>query len=115
MRRAVAVSLLLLVLLAGCASVMQMFQKDPAKVSLYTLKENFLEVRKAEIRGYQASTVSQAQHEEWLQLDEDFTLAYKTANNLRKNGVTSGPAYEDALATLGVLLLRAQKEYGGGK
>ena len=95
---------------AGCATVTI---KDPAKASLYIVKEEFMAVREYVVREYVAKKISEEQWQEYKKLDDKFFKTYSTALYLRKIGIDNVAIGQNMDALRNILLDARQKFYPG--
>ena len=105
------ITLVLALSFMSCASL----QKDPVKIGLYALKQEFVSVREYMIMGNLTGTITDEQLNEFQKMDTQFSSLYEFTVNLYISG-TEGVNFEANLKELRNLLLKArEKYYKGGK
>jgi hypothetical protein len=118
MKRKTIALFLLVALVAGCAAVSGQV-KDPAKVALYTVNQEWIAVREYVIRGSYATPpqFSDAQVTDFKGLDDKFSLYYKLALAVYLSGTDNQAVFAQDLNQLRDILLEARRRYlpAGGK
>ena len=97
------------VLIMGACATVNI--KDPAKASLYIVKEEFMAVREYVVREYVAKKISEEQWQEYKKLDDKFFKTYSTALYLRKIGTDNGAIGSNIVQLRDILLDARQRFY----
>jgi hypothetical protein len=111
-KRNAIVLFLLVALVAGCAAVSGQV-KDPAKVALFTVNQEWVAVREYVIRGSYATPpqFSDAQVADFKSMDDQFSLFYKLALAAYLSGTDNQAVFNGDLTQLRNLLLDARRKY----
>lgn len=104
-----------LILLNSCASLQKQFKEDPAKITLYTLKESWTDIRVHLMTENLKGNISDETLQKFKNIDDTFTFYYDMAVSLYLSKKEGTADYEDAINQLRSLILKARQKYYNDK